>query len=288
MFHINAGLLWKVYSGAKKSTKQEASVFVFEKKNLDKYSKDDRDRILDLLKRSVIQLTKIRHPRVLTVQHPLEESRDSIAFATEPVFASLSNVLGDHHNVAAGAAQTLAKFELHPVEIKCGLLQLAEALAFLHNDAKILHRNVCPDAVVINKEGSWKVFGFDYCATNAGGAGAEPSWPFQPFNATYHVLTQPSLDYMAPEQIVQATHLPASDLYSLGILVYTLFSVNHKPVKMFGRNVDQYKRFAADLAAGRYPNLSCIPNHLSDYVRLLLNAKPELRPSIYDLSKVNN
>lgn len=261
-------------------------MLVFEKKNLEKYSKEDRDQILDILKRSVVQLTKIRHPRVLTVQHPLEESRDSIAFATEPVFASLSNVLGDHHNVAGNAAQALTKFELHPVEIKCGLLQLAEALAFLHNDAKILHRNICPDAVVINKEGSWKVFGFDYCATNAANAGAEPSWPFRPFNPTYHVLTQPSLDYMSPEQIVQSSHSPASDLYSLGILIYTLFSVNHKPIKMFGRNVDQYKRFAQDLASGRYPNLSCIPNHLSDYVRLLLNANPELRPSIYDLSKV--
>lgn len=261
-------------------------MFVFEKKHLEKYSKDDRELILDILKRSVVQLTKIRHPRVLTVQHPLEESRDSIAFATEPVFASLANVLGDHHNVAAPAAQSLAKFELHSVEIKCGLLQLAEALAFLHTDAKILHRNVCPESVVINKEGSWKIFGFDYCAVNAAGPGAEPSWPFHAFNPSYHVLTQPSLDYMAPEQICQSSHSPASDLYSLGILVYTLFSVNHKPVKMFGRNVDQYKRFAAELSGGRYPNLSCIPNHLSDYVRLLLNAKPELRPSVYDMSKV--
>lgn len=66
---------------------------------LDKWSKDDRDSFVEQLKRSVIQLTKIRHPQILTVQHPLEESRESLAFATEPVFASLANVLGDTSNL---------------------------------------------------------------------------------------------------------------------------------------------------------------------------------------------
>lgn len=42
------------------------SVFVFDKNQL-KYIKEDRDAILETLKRGVIQLTKIRHPRVLTV-----------------------------------------------------------------------------------------------------------------------------------------------------------------------------------------------------------------------------
>lgn len=91
-----SGLLWRVYKGVKKSTKQEASVFVFEKKQLEKFgSKEDREQLLEILKKSVVQQTKIRHPHILTMQHPLEESRDSLAFATEPVFASLANILGN-------------------------------------------------------------------------------------------------------------------------------------------------------------------------------------------------
>ena len=35
------------------------------------------------------------HPQILTVEHPLEESRDCLAFATEPVLASLANVIGN-------------------------------------------------------------------------------------------------------------------------------------------------------------------------------------------------
>lgn len=60
--------------------------------------------------------------QVLTVQHPLEESRDSLAFATEPVLASLANLLGNGtHNTPS----SLKPYELHDIEIKHGLLQVA-------------------------------------------------------------------------------------------------------------------------------------------------------------------
>lgn len=92
------GMCWRIYNGTKKSTKQvchriaplcshsnahedpfyhsqEVAVFVFDKKMIDKYQKFDKDQIVDSLKRGVQQLTRLRHPRLLTVQHPLEESR---------------------------------------------------------------------------------------------------------------------------------------------------------------------------------------------------------------------
>lgn len=50
-------------------------MFVFEKKSLEKLGKKDRDKILDTLRRGVSQLTKLRHPNLLSVMHPLEDSR---------------------------------------------------------------------------------------------------------------------------------------------------------------------------------------------------------------------
>lgn len=41
-------------------------------------------------------------------------------------------------------------------------LQIAEALSFLHIDARMMHRNVCPESVIINEKGEWKLAGFDY------------------------------------------------------------------------------------------------------------------------------
>ena len=48
---------------------------MFEKRALEKMSKRDKDLILDALRKGASQLTRLRHPKVLSVIQPLEESR---------------------------------------------------------------------------------------------------------------------------------------------------------------------------------------------------------------------
>lgn len=50
-------------------------MFVLEKKVLEKYPKHEKEIILSVLKKGIANLTRLRHPRILTVQHSLEESR---------------------------------------------------------------------------------------------------------------------------------------------------------------------------------------------------------------------
>ena len=54
---------------------QDAAIFVFEKRVLEKYSRRDKDLITECLKKGASQLTRLRHPKVLSVIQPLEESR---------------------------------------------------------------------------------------------------------------------------------------------------------------------------------------------------------------------
>ena len=49
--------------------------------------------------------------------------------------------------------------------------QLTEALAFLHNSCRYIHRNVNPGAVYITKSGKWKLAGMEFigeCAREGG------------------------------------------------------------------------------------------------------------------------
>ena len=41
--------------------------------------------------------------------------------------------------------------------------QLCEGLTFLHNEVKLFHRNLCPESVIINSNGAWKLSGFELC-----------------------------------------------------------------------------------------------------------------------------
>ncbi|XP_046671260.1 SCY1-like protein 2 [Homalodisca vitripennis] len=219
-----SGLQWKIYSGYKKSTRQEASIFVFEKRQLERWTKQDREDILSSLKRGAAQLTRLRHPQVLVVHHPCEESRDSLAFATEPVFASLANVLGKSENTPSPPNLLLKNYKLFDVEIKYGLLQVGEGLSFLHNDAKILHHNLTPENIVINQQGAWKIFGFDFCILNAQPAAATAVWPWHQYKTDVHPLAQPELDYLAPECGLSESNSAASDMYSLGVLITALYN----------------------------------------------------------------
>ncbi|KAJ8306333.1 hypothetical protein KUTeg_016878 [Tegillarca granosa] len=54
----------------------EASVFIFEKKIADKLHKPRRrETVSEILRKDVQYLQKIKHPKILTVIHPLEETR---------------------------------------------------------------------------------------------------------------------------------------------------------------------------------------------------------------------
>ena len=50
-------------------------MFVFDKKSIDKHSRDDKKMIIASLRRGIQQLTKLRHPKILSVVHPVEENR---------------------------------------------------------------------------------------------------------------------------------------------------------------------------------------------------------------------
>ncbi|XP_012216452.1 SCY1-like protein 2 [Linepithema humile] len=282
------GLLWKVYSGFKKSTKQEAAIFVFEKRMLEKWSaKADRELVLETLKRGVMQLTKLRHPQVLIVQHPLEESRDSLAFATEPVFASLANVLGNYENISQLTPANLKDYKLHDIEIRYGLLQVGEGLAFLHSDVKLLHRNLCPESIVMNVHGAWKIFGFDFCVLNQNSDSKQPSWPYLEYDPTLPAVVQPQLNYQAPECILASSNGPSSDIFSLGMLIYTIHSSGHQPLNDSHNDLGKCRRFLENFKRSNISaKLLPIPETLRDTVKLMLSHSPELRLDAHQFIKI--
>lgn len=180
---------------------------------------------------------------------------------------------------------TMSSHKLHDVDVKYGLIQICEGLGFLHSEVKLLHRNICPESIIVNSSGSWKIFSFDYCVMNSNPHEAKPYWIFTEYNSTWHALSQPSLEFAAPENALISSHSSASDIFSLGVLIYCLYS-NGKPIKMFGKDFQSFKRYAGELKQGKYPNLSIIPEGLQNQIKLCLNAVPEMRPNIHEFTKV--
>ncbi|MCJ8743213.1 hypothetical protein PDJAM_G00091110 [Pangasius djambal] len=281
------GMSWRIYNGTKKSTKQEVAVFVFDKKVIDRYQKFEKDQIIDSLKRGVQQLTRLRHPRLLTVQHPLEESRDCLAFCTEPVFASLANVLGQWDNLPSPVPTDIKEHKLFDVETKYGLLQISEGLSFLHSGVKMVHGNLCPENIILNKSGAWKIMGFDFSISSSNPSDAEPKYVCKEWDPNLPPLCLPNPEYLAPEYILSVSCDSVSDMYSLGVVMHAVFNegkpvfqVNKQDIfKSFSRQLDQLSRLSPGV-------LSKIPEEVREHVKMLLSVTANVRPDADQMTKI--
>jgi SCY1-like protein 2 len=137
---FNVGL-WKVVGATHKTTGKDVSVWVFEKRVLDGV-RGGREWVLEQLKKEAQALSRLRHPDVLHMVEPLEETRAELTFVTETISGSLGNALA--------AAKKNGEVDLDEVEIQKGTLQIARALGFLHTQAKSVHLNLSPDAILVN------------------------------------------------------------------------------------------------------------------------------------------
>lgn len=88
---------------------------------------------------------------------PLEETRSELTFVTEYITSSLSTLItaGASSRRADGqsrppAADSTGEIDLDEVEIQKGTLQIARALTFLHQQAKMVHLNISPEAILVN------------------------------------------------------------------------------------------------------------------------------------------
>lgn len=277
-------LLLKIYEATKKSTKESASLFILEKKSLERLSKKEKEFFLEAIRQGVSQLTRLRHPSMLTVQHSLEESRDLIAFATEPVLGSLANFLDNVNDDGE-------KHEFFDVEIKYGLLQISDGLLFLHRDAKILHRNLCPENIIVNRNGIWKISGFDFSAQTVSPNEQLLQFPCLKVVPDISLDIQANFTYTAIECF--DTNAPRvhsyADIFSLGMITYTLYNKG-KPILPF-TSTFQYRpeKYATELKEKLMSSscFGCIPEDSRKHVKLLLSVEDSLRPDAQQISKLN-
>jgi SCY1-like protein 2 len=176
---------WKIFDAKKKSTGKAASVFVFEKKSLEPNSggvggrsnaasiKRAHEEVVERLKKEASSLARLRHPSILELAEPVEETRNGgLMFATEPVTASLAGLLQekDDQERAGGVGGRTSRYvvededgkgrkrrelEIDELEIQKGLLQIGKGLEFLHESAGLVHSNLTPDAIFINSKVSF-------------------------------------------------------------------------------------------------------------------------------------
>ena len=320
---------WKIFDAKRKATNKPASVFVFEKKSLEPQGgslggrgnaaslKRAHEEVLERLKREASSLARLRHPSILELAEPVEETRyGGLMFATEPVTASLASLLqekdeqersggvggrGSRYVVEeADGTKRRRELEIDELEIQKGLLQLAKGLEFLHESAGLVHANLTPEAVLVNAKGDWKISGLAFCGPHESSTAATSLTPISLSEVLNHNPRMPrsvqmNLDYTSPDFVLDNHLTPSADIFSLGLLILALYNSPHdSPLKASG-SLSTYKRLFSSSSSMPTPQNNFLvpssrqlpPKLVSDLLPRLITRRPAQRLSAKEFQEAS-
>lgn len=218
--YYSTDLKWRLHSANfKEKPEEKLTIFLFEKKYVEKYAKNSKEQILELLRRDATSLQRLRHPHLLSVIEALSEERSTMAFATRPVVGTVAQLLENNRH------------ELSALEMKCGILDVAEAVQFLHQDAKTAHLGLGPHSIFIDPQGKWLLGGLGHSMSGMQW-GQQMDCPFAFASSDPSQLShEPPPRYAAPEMCgIPAKCGLESDIFALGLLTYELMCADRQPL----------------------------------------------------------
>ncbi|SGZ47590.1 CIC11C00000001684 [Sungouiella intermedia] len=261
---------WSVYPAKHKLTGKVVSVFIFDKTKFEtlvnricsqspntKNPKLIISECYELVKYEVSQLTKLKHPQILTIIEVLEETKLKFLFVSEPVVATLN---------------TLDLNKEDELSIQKGLLEISKGLQFLHNYCSIVHLNLQPQSVFVNAQGDWKLAGFKFLQNLNDISSLERENFYIMNNSSVVPFANLNVNFTAPELIVDSAGLKLgnpNDIWSLGVLIFFLYNKGEYLIDCFDNNSpsdfkDEFRKFQQKFY-----------NHHPSELRYLLKGVPQ-------------
>ena len=329
---------WKIFDAKRKSTGKAASVFVFDKKTLDPHASSSsssnslasssrstnvslrrvHEEVIERLKREASSLARLRHPSILELAEPVEETRNGgLMFATEAVTASLASLLqekDEQERLGGGAGgrgsryvveemdgtRTRRELDIDELEIQKGLLQLAKGLEFLHESAGLVHANLTPEAVIVNAKGDWKISGLSFCGPHESSNTATSLTAISLSEVLNHDPRLPrsvqlDLDYTSPDFVLDNSLTTAADMFSLGLITISLYNSPHTSPLNANSSTSTYKRlFSSSSSIPTQNNNFLIPSSrslppklMSDLLPRLITRRPAQRVSAREFQEAS-
>ena len=234
---------------------------------------------------------------MLKATEVFDENKQSFSFVTERVVCSLADILYHFDGIPAGVADAQKYLDrggtLSEVEISRGLLNITEALQFMHHIQKKLHCAVSPENIIIVPGGQWKLCGFGHCLQMSGEDFKTASPYFMsPLNSATVIRLEPDLRYSASEMTFGGYNPtsarmvgPAADTFSLGVVIYEMYRycIHFAQHGRSNQNLIPVNNNAVPGHAHALENsvqqldLTCVPDTMQTLMRKILMNIPESR-----------
>jgi len=152
------------------------------------------------------------------------------------------------------------------------LMQIADALAYIHRQ-NIIHRDLKPaNVMLIEKDGDTsyvKLLDFGLAKMELAS------------QLTHSGNFLGTLQYVAPEQVLNSDSTPANDIFSLGVMVYRVLCGKspfngESPIDIMRQIINEKPKALCDCRSG-------IPSQLNDLVKRMMDKDPKNRPTAEEI-----
>lgn len=236
---IGEGGMATVYKGFQVSLNRPVAIKILSRKLA------DNPNIRERFQRESLVIARLNNPHIIHVIDRGITPKGMPYFVMEYVQGTDLAV-----SIQTGTLDFNQKLEL--------IIQLCKALSYAHKNG-VIHRDIKPSNVLIDREGNARMLDF--------GIAQFYSDEDEDTRHTQPGMLMGTLPYMSPEQQVSADKVTIlSDLYSLGVLMYEMFT-GFKPLGRF------------KLPSEIVPTL---PKPLEEVIMSCLNPEPINRPATAD------
>ena len=266
---------WKIFKGTNKTTGDNISAFIFEKKILDKKSEKERDNILMCLRKEPETLIrgKNKHKNFLTIIEPIKEDNSSIGFITEYISYNLISWINDYHP--------------SKLEIKYIIYQILSVVFFIHSEYHISHNNLNPENIFITEKNFIKITGFMFTTSLIKDTNNNNNNNNLIFSKNIVKLVC-NLKYASPDLIINNEINNNSDNFLIGLISYYLLNEKNNYNDLFVLNdnsYESYKNSYENTNIDKKVNNFTKDDYVKEFLKLLLQNNPEKRKN---LSQIQN
>ncbi|CAG8500317.1 1500_t:CDS:2, partial [Ambispora leptoticha] len=230
---------------------------------------ENNDRLQALLQREIEIWRHLENPHIVRMISYEETDYATFIFAEFcPGDTLLQHIKKSSNEYRAGLDEDEAR------EI---FLQIAEAVRYLHNDMRLVHKDIKLDNVLLSREGTWKLGDFGLTEYQNGGDSNDLN------NSRRDECAGGSLAYCPPEQLRSKIPIknPSVDIWSLGVVLYALVT------GQLPYNDDFEPRLQYKILNGRFDDSPLRDANVSEDLRELLKGmfktKPEQRLTINEV-----
>lgn len=116
-------------------------------------------------------------------------------------------------------------------------LQICSAVQYAHRNL-IVHRDLKPSNILIQTDGTPRLLDFGIAKLTT----PDAEHTIENTVKTFHAMTP---EYASPEQVMGGTVTTASDIYSLGVILYELLT-GHRPFRLASKSTDEISRIISE------------------------------------------